>query len=149
MWRGTNPGTGIRRITSYTRKWQQSARKWRAWQDSNPQPLGPKPSTLSIELQAHWQPFGCSLSPGGGRGDDHSVAALLGRATGFEPVISCATDRRLDHSATLATHTPMLTNTLPRYKRIAPGLPGPSGRPKERRIETEVNTRLQYLDITT
>ena len=27
----------------------------------------------------------------------------LGRATGFEPVISCATDRRLDHSATLAT----------------------------------------------
>ena len=25
---------------------------WRAWQDSNPQPLGPKPSALSIELQA-------------------------------------------------------------------------------------------------
>ena len=28
-------------------------KKWRAWQDSNLQPLGPKPSTLSIELQAH------------------------------------------------------------------------------------------------
>ncbi len=26
--------------------------KWRARQDSNPQPLGPKPSALSIELQA-------------------------------------------------------------------------------------------------
>ena len=25
---------------------------WRARQDSNPQPLGPKPSALSIELQA-------------------------------------------------------------------------------------------------
>ena len=25
---------------------------WRAWRDSNPQPLGPKPSTLSVELQA-------------------------------------------------------------------------------------------------
>ena len=27
--------------------------RWRARQDSNPQPLGPKPSALSIELQAH------------------------------------------------------------------------------------------------
>ena len=27
---------------------------WRAWQDSNPQPLGPKPSALSIELQAQF-----------------------------------------------------------------------------------------------
>ena len=26
--------------------------QWRAWQDSNPQPLGPKPSALSVELQA-------------------------------------------------------------------------------------------------
>ena len=51
---------------------------WRARRDSNPQPLGPKPSTLSVELQAH------------------AVGLLrLGRATGFEPVISCATDRRL------------------------------------------------------
>ena len=25
---------------------------WRARRDSNPQPLGPKPSTLSVELQA-------------------------------------------------------------------------------------------------
>ena len=67
---------------------------WRARQDSNPQPLGPKPSALSIELQA--------------LADEGTVARLppvpcLGRATGFEPVISCATDRRLDHSATLAT----------------------------------------------
>ena len=53
-------------------------RFWRARRDSNPQPLGPKPSTLSVELQAQ------------------TVGALvLGRATGFEPVISCATDRRL------------------------------------------------------
>ena len=51
---------------------------WRAWRDSNPQPLGPKPSTLSVELQA--------------RVDGQN---FLGRATGFEPVISCATDRRL------------------------------------------------------
>jgi hypothetical protein len=29
------------------------SKRWRAWQDSNPQPLGPKPSALSIELQAH------------------------------------------------------------------------------------------------
>ena len=28
----------------------------------------------------------------------------LGRATGFEPVVSCATDRRLVHSATLAAY---------------------------------------------
>lgn len=55
--------------------------KWRAWQDSNPQPLGPKPSALSIELQAH--------------GLAHLPRLLVGRATGFEPVISCATDRRL------------------------------------------------------
>ena len=66
--------------------------QWRAWQDSNPQPLGPKPSALSIELQA--------LAVGG---NIVAVTGPLGRATGFEPVISCATDRRLDHSATLAT----------------------------------------------
>ena len=54
--------------------------RWRARQDSNPQPLGPKPSALSIELQAH----GCV-----------NLFWRLGRATGFEPVISCATDRRL------------------------------------------------------
>ena len=54
------------------------SRFWRARRDSNPQPLGPKPSTLSVELQA--QTVG---------------ASFLGRATGFEPVISCATDRRL------------------------------------------------------
>ncbi len=53
---------------------------WRAWQDSNPQPLGPKPSALSIELQAQ---------------RSYVNAGELGRATGFEPVISCATDRRL------------------------------------------------------
>ena len=51
---------------------------WRAWQDSNLQPLGSKPSTLSIELQAHY-----------------SEGVLMGRAMGFEPTISCATDRRL------------------------------------------------------
>ncbi len=28
------------------------SRFWRARRDSNPQPLGPKPSTLSVELQA-------------------------------------------------------------------------------------------------
>ena len=66
--------------------------RWRARQDSNPQPLGPKPSALSIELQALAKALARNF-PG------HS----LGRATGFEPVISCATDRRLDHSATLAT----------------------------------------------
>ena len=54
---------------------------WRAWQDSNPQPLGPKPSALSIELQAH--------------GLTRQRVWMVGRATGFEPVISCATDRRL------------------------------------------------------
>ncbi len=67
---------------------------WRARQDSNPQPLGPKPSALSIELQALAR-MGTSAH---GR-----AGPSLGRATGFEPVISCATDRRLDHSATLAT----------------------------------------------
>ena len=30
--------------------------KWRAWQESNPQPLGPKPSALSIELQTRDEP---------------------------------------------------------------------------------------------
>ena len=54
---------------------------WRAWQDSNLQPLGSKPSTLSIELRAHFT----------GEREERK----LGRATGFEPVISCATDRRL------------------------------------------------------
>ena len=37
----------------------------------------------------------------------------LGRATGFEPVVSCATDRRLVHSATLATYP---YNTKPRAR---------------------------------
>ncbi len=57
-----------------------------AWQDSNLQPLGSKPSTLSVELQAQgaW------------------LTGVMGRATGFEPVISWATARRLDHLATLA-----------------------------------------------
>ena len=59
-----------------------SHEKWCAWRDSNSQPLGSKPSTLSVELQAHLV------------GGDQ-VEILLGRATGFEPVISCATDRRL------------------------------------------------------
>lgn len=27
------------------------SREWRIWRDSNPQPLGSKPSALSIELQ--------------------------------------------------------------------------------------------------
>ena len=31
----------------------EKSMQWRAWQDSNPQPLGPKPSALSVELQAH------------------------------------------------------------------------------------------------
>ena len=51
---------------------------WRARQDLNPQPLGPKPSALSVELQARL-----------------AKLVVLGRATGFEPVVSCATDRRL------------------------------------------------------
>ena len=54
------------------------AQFWRARQDLNPQPLGPKPSALSVELQARL-----------------AKLVVLGRATGFEPVVSCATDRRL------------------------------------------------------
>ena len=57
-------------------------KKWCDWRDSNSQPLGSKPSTLSVELQAHLM-------------EVNQVEILLGRATGFEPVISCATDRRL------------------------------------------------------
>ena len=39
--------------------------------------------------------------------------AKLGRATGIEPVVSCATDRRLNRSATLATYP---YNTKPRAR---------------------------------
>ena len=48
---------------------------WRARQDSNPQPLGPKPSALSIELQAlafevTWPHDGAGLYWGERRGSN-------------------------------------------------------------------------------
>ena len=43
---------------------ESPSRKWRAWQDSNLQPLGPKPSTLSIELQAHFKSWANGASDG-------------------------------------------------------------------------------------
>ncbi len=91
-----------RRMRGMENRW--SREKWRARQDSNPQPLGPKPSALSIELQA----LAMRVTPFRRR-PEH----CLGRATGFEPVISCATDRRLDHSATLATHFNAIKYPLP------------------------------------
>ena len=83
---------------------------WCAWQDSNLQPLGSKPSTLSVELQA--QEFGCT--------------GMVGRATGFEPVISWATARRLDHLATLAANRPAQGRALAWLVRPSPNLNYPS-----------------------
>ena len=46
--------------------------EWHAWQDSNPQPLGPKPSALSIELQAHDTMRCDAMQYGAGAGNDPS-----------------------------------------------------------------------------
>ena len=79
---------------------------WRAWQDSNPQPLGPKPSALSIELQAQLV-------------QKLSGEKNLGRATGFEPVISCATDRRLRPLGYARHIRPTLAPVTPGSKGLA------------------------------
>ncbi len=51
--------------------WLASVEKeWRARQDSNPQPLGPKPSALSIELQAL------------AKGRPRTIRALIGASDG-------------------------------------------------------------------